>query len=76
MKRTLLALSVIAAATAGLAGVAGAQQYEDSEGHSEMGPGPMGGSEMGEQPENCHLEIIHRIGRNGNSITTRRRVCD
>jgi hypothetical protein len=78
MKRTLLALSVIAALTAVSAGMANAQEVGDGPG-GYVGPDHDQGfhEERGfhERDGNCHLVIMHRRAPNG-SITVRRRVCD
>jgi hypothetical protein len=78
MRRTLLALSAIAAMTVVSASLASAQDIH-------VGPGGMGvGPDHGyrdrdygyrDRGENCHLVISHRMGPNG-SVTVRRRVCD
>ncbi len=79
MKRTLLALSAIAALTAGSPGMANAQDVGVGPGGPYVGPNHDRGfaEERGfrERGENCHLVITHRRGPSG-SVTVRRRVCD
>jgi hypothetical protein len=78
MKRTLLALSAMAALTAVSAGVANAQGGGVGPGGVYVGPDhDQGYSDRGfrDRGDNCRIVITHRRGPNG-SITVRRRICD
>jgi hypothetical protein len=78
MRRTLLALSAIAAMTVASASLASAQDIHVGPGGVGVGPDhsyrdrDFGNRDGG---ENCHVVISHRMGPNG-SVTVRRRVCD
>ena len=76
MKKTLLALSAIAALTVVSAGMASAQ---DVGGPAYIGPDHDQGfrEERGfrERGDDCHLVIMHRRTPEG-SVTVRRRICD
>jgi hypothetical protein len=76
MKKTLLALSAIAALTVGSAGMASAQDVGNGPGMG-MGPDHDQGlrEERGMTRENCRLVIMHRRIPDG-LVTVRRRICD
>ncbi len=83
MRRTLLALSAIAALTAGSAGVANAQGVGIGPGGVYVSPGhdrgyrdrDYGDRGYRDRGDNCRMVITHRRGPNG-SVTVRRRICD
>ncbi len=74
MKRTLLALSAVAALTVS-AGVASAQDVQVGPGGVDVGPRHhYYDTDRGDR--GCRTIIDHHVGPNGNSVTVRRRVCD
>ncbi len=82
MKRTLLALSGIAALMAVSAGAANAQGVGVGPGGVYVNPGPDRGYRDREYRDedvrggdHCRIVITHRRGPNG-SVTVRRRICD
>lgn len=76
MRRTLLALSAIAAMPVVSASLASAQDIHIGPGGVGVGPGhAYRDYGYGDRSENCHVVISHRMGPNG-SVTVRRRVCD
>lgn len=74
MKRTLFALSAVAALMAGSAGAASALEFG-------VGPGGVG-VDVGPRhhryydTERCRVIIDHRTNADGDRVTVRRRVCD
>jgi hypothetical protein len=74
MKRTLLALSAVAALTMS-AGAAIAQDIRVGPGGVDVGPRHhYYDTDRGDR--GCRTIIDHRVGPNGDSVTVRRRVCD
>jgi outer membrane scaffolding protein for murein synthesis (MipA/OmpV family) len=74
MKRTLLALSALAALTAGSMTAATAQELHVGPGG--VGVGPNHYYDYDRDRGNCRTIITHRTNDMGNSVTVRRRVCD
>lgn len=72
MKRTLLALSAVAALTAS-AGAASAQDIRVGPGGVDVGPRH---HYYDTDRGNCRTIIDHHMSPSGNSVTVRRRVCD
>jgi len=78
MKRTLLALSAVAALMVGSAGAASALEFG-------VGPGGVG-VDIGPRhhyyghryydTERCRVIIDHRLNADGDRVTVRRRICD
>lgn len=73
MKKTLLAVSAIAALAVVSAGTASAQDVRDDPGY--ISPDHERGFREERRGDNCHLVITHRRSPEG-SVTVRRRVCD
>jgi hypothetical protein len=73
MKRTLLALSALAALTAG--SMTATAQEELHVGPGGVGVGPRHTYDYGGD-SNCRTVITHRRDDAGNSVTVRRRTCD
>lgn len=72
MKRTLLALSALAALAAGSMTVANAQDVQIGPGGVDVGPH----RHYYDHGGNCRTIIEHHTNDMGNSVTVRRRVCD
>ena len=78
MKRTLFALSAVAALMAGSAGAASALEFGVGPGGVGVDVGPRYHHRYYDRydTERCRVIIDHRLNADGDRVTVRRRICD